>query len=73
MEEAQTDLELVKLQQKETSEYLRSFHEHFTLQMKAIDASSIKEYKSALNDLLEQIDAIKLQFVHLSSAINRPV
>ena len=38
--------------------------------MAAIDVNTIKDYSYAFNSLLEQIDAIKLQFVHLTSTMN---
>ena len=70
VEENMIDIDLLKMQQKETSEYLKEFHAHFTSQMAAIDASTIKDYSNAFSSLLEQIDAIKLQFVHLTSTMN---
>ena len=48
---------------------MHEFHANYQLQMARLDSGAIHEYKTAFNQLLEQIDAIKAQFVQVTNQI----
>ena len=54
------DIELLKMQQRETSVYVKEFHTNYQLQMAKLDTGAILDYNTAITSLLEQIDAIKI-------------
>ena len=67
VKELKIDLELLKMQQQQTSTYVREFHANFQMQMSSLDIGTLTDYKAAFNGLLQQIDAIKVQFVHVTN------
>jgi len=48
---------------------VHEFHANYELQMAKLDTGALHEYNTAFNALLQQIDAIKVQFVQVTNQI----